>query len=94
MVHLSIMADMTSLNISLPESMKKFIEEQVEKGGYGTASEYVRGLVRAAQEKEGERLDKLLLEGLESGDLGPMTKQDWDRIREEVRRRTRRSKSA
>jgi antitoxin ParD1/3/4 len=88
------MAEMTSLNISLPESMRKFIEEQVEKGGYGTASEYVRGLVRAAQEKDAERLDKFLLEGLESGDAGAMSKRDWDRIREEVRRRTRRSRSA
>lgn len=88
------MAEMTSMNISMPESMRKFIEDQVEKGGYGTVSEYMRGLVRAAQEKEGERLDKLLLEGLESGDAGTMSKRDWDRIRDEVRRRTRRSKSA
>jgi antitoxin ParD1/3/4 len=33
---------MTSMNISVPESMKEFIEEEVSSGGYGTASEYVR----------------------------------------------------
>ncbi len=42
---------MTSLNISLPESLKAFVEEKVRKGGYGTASEYVRELIRAARKR-------------------------------------------
>lgn len=88
------MADMTSMNISLPESMRKFIERQVEEGGYGTASEYVRGLVRAAQEKEGERLEKLLLEGLESGDSREMTAADWESLRRVARERHIRRKRA
>lgn len=59
---------MTSLNISLPDPMKKFIETEVKRGGYSTPSEYVRALVRAEQKRKAEdRLEALLLEGIESG---------------------------
>lgn len=59
---------MTTMTISLPESLREFIYLQVKTKGYGNTSEYVRSLVRAAQEAEAEkRLEHLLLEGLESG---------------------------
>ena len=73
---------MTTLNISLPDSMRTFIEQKVAQGGYSTASEYIRQLVpddqkRAAQ----ERLETLLMEGLESGPSREMTAEDWDELR-------------
>ena len=40
---------MQSMNISLPESMKKFVEAEVAAGGYGTASEFIRDLLREPQ---------------------------------------------
>ena len=74
---------MTSTNISVPESMKEFIEDEVSSGGYGTASEYVRELVRdAKKQKEEERIEKLLLEALESGPASPLTKKDWEAIKQ------------
>lgn len=58
----------TTMNVSLPESMKSFIDERLAGGGYGTASEYVRELIRADQKlREDEKLEKLLLERLQSG---------------------------
>jgi len=42
---------MTTVNISLPDSMRDFINEQVEKGGYSTTSEYIRHLIRQELEK-------------------------------------------
>ncbi len=79
---------MTTLNISLPEQMRTFIEEQTRSGGYSTASEYIRALVRNDQKRQArERLDALLLEGLESGDPIPMTPDAWDDVRREVRER-------
>ena len=42
----------STLNISLPESQRLFVEEKIKKGGYGTISEYVRELIRAEQRKE------------------------------------------
>jgi antitoxin ParD1/3/4 len=58
---------MTTLTISLPESLKAFIDSQIATKGYGNVSEYVRSLLREAQAKEAEaRLEALLLEGLAS----------------------------
>ena len=57
----------TTMNISLPDTMKSFVEERLTSDGYGTASEYVRELIREDQKKrEEEKLEKLLLSRLES----------------------------
>ncbi len=86
---------MTSMNISVPESMKTFIEDEVSSGGYGTASEYVRELVRdAKKQKEEERIEKLLLEALESGPASPMTKKDWEAIKQRGLERIQKKKAA
>ena len=76
------------MNISLPDSMKSFVESEVKEGGYNTTSEYFRALVREAQERKTKaRLEALLLEGLHSREATPMTEQDWEEIRKEVRAR-------
>lgn len=86
---------MTSMNISVPESMKEFIEDEVSSGGYGTASEYVRELVRdAKKQKEEERIEKLLLEAVESGPASPMTKKDWEAIKQRGLERIQKKKAA
>lgn len=77
---------MKSINISLPDSMRAYVEEQVASGGYSTASEYFRELVRLDQKRKAqERLENLLLEGLNSGEATPMTDKDWQDIRQVVR---------
>lgn len=68
--------------------MRLYIEEQVANGGYSTVSEYFRELVRQDQKRKAqERLEALLLEGLNSGMSTPMTEQDWEDIRRVVRER-------
>ncbi len=73
--------DMTSLNISLPVEMKRFIENKTSSGGYGTVSEYIRVLVRADQRQEAdlkaaeEKVVAMLLEGVRSLDRGE--KIEW-----------------
>jgi antitoxin ParD1/3/4 len=58
---------MTTVTISLPDSLKAFVDSQVSTKGYGNVSEYFRTLLRDAQAKEEEaRLEALLLEGLAS----------------------------
>jgi antitoxin ParD1/3/4 len=61
----------TTMNISLPDSMKSFIDERLGEDGYGTASEYVRELIRADQKRrEEKKLERILLERLhEDSDL-------------------------
>lgn len=58
---------MVTVTISLPESLKAFVDDQLAAKGYGNVSEYFRGLLREAQAKEQDaRLEALLLEGLAS----------------------------
>jgi antitoxin ParD1/3/4 len=45
------MKTMTTMNISLPDSMKLFVDQQVSQRGYGTSSEYLRELIRKDQER-------------------------------------------
>jgi antitoxin ParD1/3/4 len=77
---------MATMNISLPESMKEFIEEESAKKGFRTVSEYVRSIIREVQERQTERdkVDALLLEALDSGPAAPLGQSDWKNIREEV----------
>jgi antitoxin ParD1/3/4 len=55
---------MSTMNISLPESLKDLVDKQVTERGYRTSREYVRALIRADQERLSLR--KLLLEGARS----------------------------
>jgi antitoxin ParD1/3/4 len=68
-----------TMNIALPESMKHYVQERVSEGGYSSVSEYVRELIRIDQKRKvEERIDALLLEGLDSGEPIPVTKDYWE----------------
>jgi antitoxin ParD1/3/4 len=55
------------MNISMPDSLKAFVDERVRSGGYGSYSEYLRELVRRdEQQAAAERLRALIAEGLNS----------------------------
>ena len=59
---------MTTVTVSMPDSLKEFLEHEVETKGYGNVSEYIRGLLREAQARDADaRLEALLLEGLAGG---------------------------
>ncbi len=76
------------MNISLPESMRTWIEQQVSSEGYGTTSEYFRALVREDQKRKAkEELEHRLLEAIDSGEPAEMTSEDWEHIRNTVRAR-------
>jgi antitoxin ParD1/3/4 len=77
----------TTLTISLPDSLKDFIEREVRTKGYGNVSEYVRGLLRDAQAKEADaRLETLLIEGLSSGKDIPVSPEFWRELRQDAAR--------
>ena len=77
---------MTTVTISLPESLKTFIDEQLATKGYGNVSEYFRSLLRAAQERdEDARLEALLVEGLAAGGKDiPLTRAFWKDLKAEA----------
>ena len=76
---------MPTVTISLPESLKTFIDSQLSTKGYGNVSEYFRTLLREAQQRdEDARLEALLVEGLASGKDVPMTRDFWKDLRAEA----------
>lgn len=76
---------MTTVTISLPESLKTFVSKQMKRKGYGNVSEYFRTLLRNAQEQEADaRLEALLIEGLNSGPEAELTREFWKDLKAEA----------
>ncbi|TCT07008.1 type II toxin-antitoxin system ParD family antitoxin [Paralcaligenes ureilyticus] len=78
---------MSTMNISLPDSLKSFVDEQVTQRGYGTSSEYVRELIR--KDANQQHLRGLLLEGAASAPAAPADATYFNTLRERVQRHTR-----
>ena len=74
---------MTTMNISLPDALKSFVDEQVSQRGYGTSSEYVRELIRRDQDRL--QLRHLLLAGASSAATAPVDETYFKGLRERVR---------
>ena len=74
---------MSTMNVSLPDAMKSFVDEQVVERGYGTSSEYVRELIRKDQQRL--QLRSLLLQGGLSAPAVEADKAYFDGLRERVR---------
>lgn len=75
---------MATMNISLPDDLKSFIDAQVA-GRYSTSSEYIRELVRREQDKQ--KLRDLLLEGANSPQEGPADEAFFQRLHDRITQR-------
>ena len=73
---------MSTMNISLPEAMKTFVDRQVSTAGYSTSSEYVRALIRRDEQRF--RLRGLLLEGAQSVPKGPVDEAWFSALRADI----------
>jgi antitoxin ParD1/3/4 len=74
---------MSTMNISLPEELRSFVDSQVSDGDYTSSSEYVRELLR--KEKDRVRLRELLLEGLASPLIDePMDAAYFEKLRKRI----------
>lgn len=75
-----------TMNISLPEPLKKFVDSQIARRGYAGASDYVRELIRDDQQRiAAEQLRTLIAEGLSSGAPKPVDKKYWAAKRKQLR---------
>jgi antitoxin ParD1/3/4 len=75
---------MQTMNISLPEPLKRFVDGQIAQGRYSSVSEYMRELIRADEKRKAEEhLEAKLLEGLNSPE-SEVTPADWSAIRKEA----------
>ncbi|MCK6409870.1 MAG: type II toxin-antitoxin system ParD family antitoxin [Thauera sp.] len=72
------------MNISLPDSLKSFVDQQVSERGYGTSSEYVRELIRKDQDRQ--RLRGVLLAGAATAPASPADAAYFEGLRDRVRR--------
>jgi antitoxin ParD1/3/4 len=73
---------MSTMNISLPESLKTYVDDQVSTGGFGTASEYLRTLIREDQERK--QLRGLILDGARSPVVGEFNETYFDGLRQSI----------
>ncbi len=77
---------MATMNVSIPETLKSFVETQVEAEGYGTSSEYIRELIR--KDRQRAHLRNLIMQGIESGTGTPVDDAFWKARRERQERAT------
>jgi len=83
----------SSMNISLPAVLRQWVEEQVSARGFGTASEFVRDMIRREREKAVRaHVDQTLIEAMTSP-LTEMTDKDWQDIRTEGRKLARKKRA-
>jgi len=74
------------MNVSLPADLKKWMDREVRAGGFGTASEYLRDLLRRARERQQRHtLDATLVAAVEGGATTAMDAADWTAIRRDAR---------
>lgn len=59
---------MATLNVSMPDELRAFVEARVSSGEYQSASDYLRDLIR----HDHEEVDRMLMEGVESGEAAPL----------------------
>lgn len=83
---------MSTMNVSLPEAMKSFVDEQVVERGYGTSSEYVRELIRRDQQRL--QLRSLLLQGGLSAPAAGADAAYFNGLREKVRNASKKAARA
>jgi antitoxin ParD1/3/4 len=82
---------MSTMNISLPDALKSFVDEQVAERGYGTSSEYVRELIRNEQERQ--HLRSLLLAGAQSAPASAANARYFRAMRSNIRARSQRKRT-
>jgi antitoxin ParD1/3/4 len=83
---------MQTMNISLPDQLKDYVDAQVNSGRYSSVSEYVRELIRAEQKRrEKEDIELRILEGLSSGEAVEATPAMWEELRKNLRKRAKKA---
>ncbi|OIP67951.1 MAG: addiction module antitoxin [Oscillatoriales cyanobacterium CG2_30_40_61] len=76
---------MTPLQISLPESLQQFIDQQVREGSYNNTDEYIYHLILEDQKRNAkQQLEEMLIAGLDSGDPIEITDDWWENKRAEL----------
>ena len=82
--------DLSTMNFALPDSLRDYVLEQVADGAYSSVAEYVQELICADKKRKAqEKLEALLIEGLESGPAREFSSEDWAELKRRVWQRHR-----
>lgn len=74
-----------TMNVSLTEPLKRFVDDEVREGGFASTSDYVRELIRERQRRKSEdALRALIAEGLGSGPAQPVGDDFFARQRQRI----------
>ncbi len=77
---------MATVSLNLPEELQQFVDGQADAGQFDGPAEYIEALIERAKNGK-EKLESLLIEGLDSGDPIPLDADEWSRIRRDVEQR-------
>ena len=69
------------VQLTLPDPLQAFAEEQARRGGFASVEEYIRHVLRTERDRRQSGLDQMLLAGLNSGEPLPVTDNWRDEIR-------------
>ncbi|HOC11722.1 type II toxin-antitoxin system ParD family antitoxin [Thermomonas sp.] len=84
---------MATMNISLTDPLKQFVDEEVREGGFSSTSDYVRDLIRQRQRAKAEEfLRQLIAEGMASGPATPQEPDFFDNLRQRAHQRAEQGK--
>jgi len=76
---------MATMNISLNNQLKGFVQERITQTGFSNVSDYIRSLIREDQQRyQQQRLEQLLLEGLDSGKIKNIDDQFWQTFKQRL----------
>lgn len=78
---------MATMNVSLPDAMKDWVEGRAETGRYSNSSDYVRDLIRRDQEREAKikAMQTLIDEAIEGGESDLSVEEIFDSVRQRAR---------
>jgi len=78
---------MATMNVSLPDLMRQWVESQIKTGHYSNASDYIRDLIRRDQEYKDKR--EALIQALAAGEKSGVSKRTIDEIWKDVKTKDR-----
>lgn len=82
---------MTTMNISLPDELKQFVDGRIQAEGYGSSSEYMRELIR--RDRDRVQFRQYLLDGIASKPAGRMDASYFDTLRKKLKGSARKSRA-
>jgi antitoxin ParD1/3/4 len=77
---------MSTMNISLPDELKEFVDGRIEADGYGSSSEYMRELIR--RDRDREQFRRYLIEGISAKPVGQMDAGYFASLRKRAKSRS------